>query len=286
MCGGTTGREGLPGVALPGSDATTFADVVEGHASDDAAAQDQTTSVYTGEFDVAITYLDRVLPDVQPAREGGTTEAGNGLPDCPPFLGVDGYGNVLPIDRIDGGVINEVPSDWTGDGGLTLAADGGACATYPWLTSVAADECLEYSNFGTLFPNAADLPPCNWAVGAGAATQGPQAGRSRYDLCIELYQCFLRTRCFLVDPTTTAAGCFCGVPTADPRCYTNPQGGCVQEEMGVLELPGTAASQAQYVLQHFADTTPGVVGWVGHFLNEIFAQVSSPSSLCFDAGSE
>src|SRR5579859_2325352 len=219
-CGGTTGNDATPSPADgSGMDAT-----VEAGAQVEPLDASSDQSVYTNTFDVDIQYSDQGLPDVQAPSHGGGSEAGLGVPDCPPFIYVDGTGNSFPGGICDpawcNSVSDAVPADWS-DGGEVPAREGGVCATYPWLGSVANDRCLTSSYFGiTNVTNTYDdLPPCNWAREAGAATQGPMIGASRYDLCMQLYNCFMRTRCF-VYPGKQASGlgissipCLCLKPT-------------------------------------------------------------------------
>jgi hypothetical protein len=250
-CGGTTGREGLT-VGTNGVDATVSVPV-GGDEPDDA-------SIYTDAFDVAIAYVDQALPDAATAAEGGSGstdagQAGSGLPDCPPFLSLDSMGKQVDPSNLQNAVI-ELPSAYAGDGGVTLAPDGSACATYPWLGSVALDQCL----VNTEIPgNSFDLfPPCDWAEDSGAATAGPGTGEQRYDLCIAYYQCMMRTQCW-VQPLPTKVpqwatsgffDCLCTVPIADLQggtslhqdCLSNPNGPCLQEGLAAMELGGDVQS--------------------------------------------
>jgi hypothetical protein len=281
-CGGSTGREDLPS-ATATDDATTPAlteggtDAVEAELAadagvlDGAAGLDATTaddSLYTGAFDVMIQYADRVLPDVQ-AGPGGM-EAGPAFPDCPPFIPVGRSGAPLPL----GNESDQIPAAYGSDGGLIIAPDGSTCATYPWLGSVAVDRCVTAGSAGGLGTmDFAFLPPCNWAEEAGVAAQGPSRGTPKYDLCMDLYECFLRTQCYL--HTYAPHGvewCFCGVGTSasDQECQLHPQGACLAEEMAALEQSGDPAASAIQILINFETVNNSAPGWAGRYLNWLF----------------
>jgi hypothetical protein len=312
-CGGTTGRQNSLGAngGDPISDATAGADAgsLDGGADADATLGDD--SLYTGAFDVVIPYADRALPDVMAVPEGGSAvDVSSGPPSCPPFIPLDQVGRVVspdkwgnglppgytPIDDAggtlaldpDGGTVmvrpaDEVPADFGGDGGITFALDGSACATWPWLGTVAADECLTRVAQGpsphALF-TAPFLPPCNWAADAGVAVQGSRTGDSRYKICIDLYQCIMRTRCFLgtlggTNPAPNPGACFCGDLTGNPAgvsdCVVHPHGPCLAEELAGLELPGQdPASQAATAIGEFGRLSPIGPGFAARWLNAIF----------------
>ncbi len=258
-CGGTTGQGASPGDGANGADAT----MPDGGAGADAMTGD--ASVNTGMFDVDIPYADRVLPDVLVAPEGGQ-DAGPSLPDCPPFLPVSKEtGKVQSLGNED----DQVPAVTGGDGGEVFAPDGSVCATYPWLGSVAIDQCVTQSAAGGP-QDFYFLPPCNWAVDAGVAVRGTGTGESRYDLCIALYQCFMGTQCYLHSFSPTGAEwCFCGVGTsASGDCLTTPQGACVAQEWAALELdPSTPPAQA---LANFSTIGSADPGWPAKTLNAVF----------------
>lgn len=266
-CGGTTGRDS-PVATLPGD--ATVGDML-----------DAGLDVYTNQFDVALTYADQELPDVQapPMNGGGDSSVESfGVPDCPPFIYVDGTGKpVTDCDPastdqcLDPNFSDEAPADWT-DGGETIARPGDPCATYPWLGTLANDECAT-SNY----PPYNALPPCNWAREAGAATQGTGIGRPRYDLCMELYTCFMRTKCF-IEPNPSGIGllhnpkpCFCQGSSAT-TCVAEA-GPCFNEELAAMEGPGsTPESQAVFAIANFAGVlnTLGIAGSEGANLNNLF----------------
>jgi hypothetical protein len=258
-CGGTTGRPEVASPAIAGGDDATIArdagnDLEAGVDSD---ATLDASSLYTGLFDVVIAYTDRELPDVQAAPEAGAdAEAGPGLPDCPPFLPVDSLATLNVVSL--GQETDQVPAVYLSDGGIGFAPDGSVCATYPWFGTVALDECLTSVNTGLsgsmVLPGHL-LPPCNWMVDAGVAAQGPGAGKSRYDLCMALYECAVRTRCFS-QVASRAELCFCGVAD-NAKCIANPTGLCLAEERAALEVAGSdSTSNSQALSSFFSSSLP------------------------------
>jgi hypothetical protein len=274
---------------------------VEGAAPDSAdASVDQ--SVYTNMFDVQIQYADQSLPDVQAAPEGGGggSEAGLGIPDCPPFIYTDSKGNPLPASDCDptvGGCndpnwsFDSIPADWS-DGGEIPAQEGGVCGTYPWLGSPAMDQCTSLDLPGGLTDNTGTynpLPPCNWARDAGIATQGLGTGQPRYDLCVQLYKCMMRTRCFFnASPRggvlQNAMPCFCLKPSdlvqgsgsfSAATCVSEP-GPCYMEEVAAIEAPHPSdqMATADYVRQNIDSTqmANGLAGVEGAMLNQLLEQ--------------
>jgi hypothetical protein len=292
QCGGTTGRDS-PVTTMPGD--ATVGDML-----------DAGLDVYTNQFDVALTYADQELPDVQaPPMNGGGGDGGLGslgVPYCPPFIFVDGTGTPLPDCNLlaapgcpNAGLANDaVPADWS-DGGEVVAREGGVCATYPWLGSLANDEAMTSNNPSDQGLN---LPPCNWAADAGPATQGTGIGQSRYALCIALYQCMLRTKCFL-SPTPAGGGfaptahdCLCGnllalhkdggVLTA--QICTEQPGPCWPEEIAALEAPVNNPAAFLVGTTNWVQEN-GTVGTAGGMLNAQFGAAAPYFPLCaFDAG--
>jgi hypothetical protein len=251
-CSGTTGREGLP-TGTSGADGGTDSSL---------AGQDD-----AGTFDVVIPYADRVLPDVGAAAEAGSGGEGGGYPwpSCPPFIPV---ANGVPVPV--GSSVNEIPAvygDSGADGnGEVFAPDGSACATYGWLGSTPTDSCATSVGSGNDF---IDLPPCNWCVDAGTATQGPGQGKARYELCLALYQCMMSTGCGSAAGT---AVCLCGdaggacIPQLSSGASPGP---CTTEELSALEYPASAAQDA---LKNYQETTLPIPdqGSCGAPLNQVF----------------
>jgi hypothetical protein len=204
-------------------------------------------------------------------------------------------------------VDDAVPADWSADGGEVPAREGGVCATYPWLGSPAIDDCVT-STFPeglTGGPNNYDnLPPCNWARDAGVATQGPKVGASRYDLCVDLYNCFMRTGCFLFpNPNPASHGtvgknpipCFCLKPSDLNNAFSastceSEKGPCYDEETAAMEAPidpSNPASTATYVQMNFTalQSGNGTVGFEGALLNLMFESALTCVPYCaLDAG--
>jgi hypothetical protein len=285
MCGGTTGREGLPALQSPDA---TMATPAATATTDDGGD----SSVYTNTFDVALQYVDQALPEAAPPQDGGSgAEAGAAFPNCPPFLNVDSTGHIL--DPNDPNSLSnaqaELASDYAPDGSIMLALDGSACATYPWLGSVTVDKCVAQGpnpaqlGLGSSVPEAFDLlPPCNWAVDSGIAGQGPGAGRDRYDICMDLYRCLMSTRCY-VNPMNNSAGlleCLCTVPPGDlvpgapptafhTDCLKSAQGPCMNEELAAMELGGTVQAALMNAFATWTQPSHGP-GFEGFDLNELF----------------
>jgi hypothetical protein len=243
-CGGTTGREDDPlGTDADGGplDATL----------DDAVAADAGTAYDTGAFDVVILYADRVLPDVSVAPEGGEDAAGNGLPNCPPWLSVDDVGNIVPSNDPSQALL--IPSDFAANGSV-VPADGGVCATYPWYPFTSAFDSKWSTDFaGTGNGSIDPYPPCNWAVEAGTAQAGTAAGESRYALCQSLYICITQSGC-AQNATVNPLACLCGTGEAGAACLAsgaNPEGPCAQQEIAGFEVP--ASESTHYISEHFFD---------------------------------
>jgi hypothetical protein len=309
-CGGTTGRDSPESPVIGEIDATVVDPSADGEAGAPAdASSDQ--SVYTNRFDVDIQYADQGLPDVQAPPEGGPVQTGPSVPDCPPFIYTDAKKNPLPAgtcDPSEGCFVtsawDSVPADWS-NAGEVVAQEGGACATYPWLGSLAIDDCVTSSVFG-LTANTApdgynDLPPCNWAREAGAATQGPMIGASRYDLCMQLYTCFMQTGCFLYANPSGTGGfginpipCFCIKPSdlkggfSVDTCLAE-KGPCYNEEIAALEAPVDPTNPGAtpgYVQNNFLATQgSGAAGVEGATLNQLFEfAVTCVPPCALDAG--
>jgi hypothetical protein len=244
-CGGTTGREGDPAPTASEVDATVAGDAglqasVEASVIYDAAL-----------FDVNIQYAP--FPDVAPREEAGASSAGDSgeYPNCPPWLPVDGMGNVLDADTL---AYTFVPTEYTPDAGV-VAADGGPCATYAWLTGYDL-ACVAYQNSGD---NADPFPPCNWAVGLGNAQAGPAAGSSRYDLCMSLYTCIQNSGCWRPHPGISGPvalrGCFCGpADGGQDGCAAvppNPTGDCHVAIEDAFEVPDLSSSSVKAILNNY-----------------------------------
>ena len=102
MCGGTTGHEGLQGAN--GTDGALAA-------LDDASPDADLAALDAGAFDVTISYVDRVLPDVVTPADTGAV--GYPWPACPPFIPVDPGGQPVPF----GAEVDQIPAVYGPDGG-------------------------------------------------------------------------------------------------------------------------------------------------------------------------
>jgi hypothetical protein len=240
-CGGTTGRAGeAPGdtPVVISADATVASNEVDANVTYD-----------TGAFDVAIQYADRTLPDVSAPPEGGTMTEG-GPPVCPPWIAVNSAGQ--PVDIVDPSAYSFVPSDFTADGGIGLAVPGGPCATAHWYSfpepGFVEWWAMQYAG-GAPGSTFAPLPPCSWAIGAGNAQAGTQAGQSRYTLCMQLYECIESSGCWSsIDHITD---CLCAVGDAGATCRAGgvaPNGPCGAEELAGFEVPTGQIGPYVYVL--------------------------------------
>jgi hypothetical protein len=247
-CGGTSGREGLVSPVLA-----------------EAGGDDTTIGFDSGAFDVSIAYADRVLPEAGAPVEAG--EAGYPWPQCPPFIEVGPDGGPVPA----GQEVDQVPSAYGSNGGIVPAPDGSACAQYGWLGSPAIDECMTSTSAGG-GNDYAFLPPCNWSIDAGTARQGPRAGAPRYDVCLDLYACIMKSSCGAIDVTR----CLCG---SGSTTSCDAGGPCGQEELAALEY---RADSIQDALKNYTNLDPSFAGYGGAALNQVFRNAESNG--CFDAG--
>jgi hypothetical protein len=239
-CGGTTGREGL-----------------SSGGSDDGGALDG-QDLDGGGFDVLITYVDRVLPDIVAPPEGATSET-YPWPTCAPFIPVGPDGGAVPA----GAEINQIPAEYDGDGGEIPAPDGSACATYGWLGSTAVDNCLTSQASGFGMGDFPFLPACNWCADGGIASQGPGAGLPNYMLCLNLYTCALRTGCGAAE---NPSACLCGDAPAS-ECIVDAGGPCATEELAALQATPSAIQTA---LTNYTQFDPDYDGYCGSSLNFVF----------------
>jgi hypothetical protein len=259
MCGGTSGHEGLtlPATSAEGADGGADATL------DDASGAD------AGWFDVAITYADRAIPDVgaaaPPGDGGASAEAGHAWPDCPDFVPVDRLGRPAKpgqqVNQVRPASVDDAGNPLLTDAGVVvLAPDGSACATYGWFGSPAIDSCVTAQSSD----NFADFPPCNWCLGAGNASAGPQIGVSRYDLCMALYQCIQRTGC-AADPNNTSK-CLCG---DSPSTQCDAGGPCANEELASIESLSDSTSLFNALYNYASPGTPEP-GTCGRTLNSVY----------------
>jgi hypothetical protein len=275
-CGGTTGREGL--------------------GTPDASVGDD------GGFDVSIQYIDRVLPDlyVAPMDSGGGDGAGwpNCAPDLPVFALVDDAGNVtewfinadgsVPADAPASLVPDEIPAVWQDGGAEIPAPDGSVCATRAWLGSSACDRCLKLAFGGTLgnpwygeYGNTAVLPPCSDMAEAGRAVAGPAANTPRFDLCVNMFKCILRTQCFAagINGTEgTALPCICN--PGDDCMKAGPTGPCALDIQKAEEVQGSNPGDTftKMGMAFNVVTTPDQPGHGAGSLGSLFSDLISGST--------
>jgi len=190
-CGGTTGREDIPGApsGMTGGGTTGVdASVVDGDAgaSEDATVVDSELPTW----DVAIMYADAErLPEVVavPPSTVGDAAAGGADAGPPPMPG-DDWPVCAPVqtDSLEpDGSLAVTP----GSGTCFVSDDGGACSSRVWSNSPICDWCI--LNFGGAEFNGATFPPCSDLRDAGVAmmASGPAVGHSLFSLCADFYNC-------------------------------------------------------------------------------------------------
>jgi hypothetical protein len=224
-----------------------------------------------------ILYADRMLPDIgaptsQP--EGGEAGTGYPWPNCPPFLPTGADGTPLPLGTPD--YVSQIPSQEDDAGQVVPAPDGSPCGSYGWLGSQSNDDCFANNlGGGTAF---SFLPPCNWCVDAGVAAAGPGIGRSRYDTCLALYACIMKSGC-----GTNVGECLCGkgnTSTCNPQTAVGP---CQMEELAALEAPDLKTAAMNLVTGYGATVVAGPGRCAGE-LNKIFNSAQNNSCLQPPAG--
>jgi hypothetical protein len=288
-CGGTTGQPAddnastTPAVTVDAAGADAAGD-----ASDATVGASSATGDDGGAFDVTIAYWDGTLPDISAPTTvtGADGASGYPWPNCPPWIPVGHRGQRAPGEVT--GVIGELPADYTdaGDAGTTFAADGSACATYPWLGSTAVDQCVATSltpggsGWMGAFAASSIFPPCNWCEDAGVVGQGTAEGESRYSVCLALYQCIQQSGC-----GSNVISCLCGDQSSDTAACSmnaNPSGPCAQEELAALEeLPSDVRDA---ILNYSSTSSLGFPGVCGGTLNYIYSSANSYG--CFPGDDE
>ncbi len=143
-----------------------------------------------------------------------------------------------------------------------------------WLEGTAVDECVTSNGSGGGVDDYVFFPPCNWVAEAGVARQGPRAGDPRYDVCLDLYACIMRTGCGAGGP---AAACLCGASST----LCDGGGPCGSEELAALE---ERVDTIQDALKNYTDDVHTFAGYGGSALNYVF-QIGK-SNACFDAGAQ
>jgi hypothetical protein len=223
-----------------------------------------------GLFDVQITYADRLLPEIV-APPPPAAEAGHPWPTCPPFLPVVN-GREVPL----GMEIDQIPSEYDDGGAIVAAPDGSPCAAYGWLGDTAIDECLTSMASGIGSSDYVYLPPCNWAIEAGTAQGGMRTGDSRYDICIDLYQCLMSTACGTSGGTYgNLTSCLCGANSV----MCDGGGPCGADEMNALEVQ---SNNLQFATKNYYATGANIAGFTGlagSMLNFMFQEALSAG--CF-----
>jgi hypothetical protein len=211
-CGGTTGREDLPMESGAGLVAPVDASV-------DAMETDD-GGLYTGEFDVAIVYADRELPDVSAPIDAtvgaGETDGGDAGPSLVPCTtagqtqcvscqgnAADGGAGGLctPTEAllveldIARGSVTDAGSDPYDPNNPGVAAASGC------YTCLYNSGCLDDTTFGDTGHECGDLPSGDFASGDGTTDMYST-------LCLATLQCILGSGCALTNGGPT--NCYCG----------------------------------------------------------------------------
>lgn len=286
-CGGTTGTEGAP--------------PIRGSSAPDATVGDP-FDLDGGPFDVAIQYVDRVLPEVGPPPgqdSGGDAASVNAWP-CPPDLCAlpddAGFGDPLPDGACpggfvaaafaDGGGVIPAPSDsicascspYNGGAGCTPTeqlfvlhdpvppADGGMTCYQCLVNAGALDD--------TVFPDTGH--ECNDSPLFMSIPEFPDAAVQQ-DFCFQTLKCILGTSPSCVDVANAGpADCFCGAGVTTLACAApmfQPTGSCAAEEAAGFGQP---ASATVAILNMFTNTA-----WGSGQANQIFtAGISSGCTRC------
>jgi hypothetical protein len=232
-----------------------------------------------GEFDVDIVYADRKVPDVAVApATGGDAAAGYPWPNCPPWVPVTFRGLPAPYDAyysLIAALYDDAGNPLVDDAGRVVPApDASACATYPWLGSAAADNCVVSGNSSTSW-SFSPFPACNWCADAGVTRQGPGSGEDRFVVCAQLYECMIRTGC---GQNPSSGYCLCGPDEA----HCDAGGPCGVEELAALESLSDPASLFM-TTSNYTSIDPQSPGNCGRALNAIF--LAGVNNMCFgDAG--
>jgi hypothetical protein len=276
-CGGTTGHGPVDFAVAPettGDAGITDATVVGQDAS-------------TGAFDVAITYVDQVLPDIGPpvpVPEGGAMWP---WPTCPPFLPADMNGVPLDATALE---TNQIPAAYDSHGNPTPAPDGSPCASYDWLAPSVSehgqpivDQCVasNVSGGATVWPL---MPLCNWCAEAGVATAGPGAidNASLYTLCLDLYACMSESGCGQVANPNNY--CLCG-DASDSTCPVQANGPCKLQELAATNTDDTMSAITK-LINNYANVSSALSNpyYCGSTLNAVYQY--GIGNQCFPVGND
>jgi len=233
-------------------------------------------------FDTAIQYVDRALPDVGMASEGGGGAVEAGVlcaPDIPAVYLADG-GIALVLDGALLDNPTEVPAIFT-NGGQAPAPEGSECATQVWLGAAACDQCLRDQTGGVPGDpwagqyGPAELPPCSDLWEAGTAAVGMGAGQTRYQLCIALLDCMLASHCATDDGLN---GCICTLPMASTCVSQGGSGPCINQALAAAEITGGTAGSQFLALSKQSGSNTGTV--VGHAWGGVSKMAKDAFSYC------
>ncbi len=247
-CGGTTGREDAPAHISTG--------VADAAAGVDATVED----LDAGTFDVTITYLDRVLPDVTAPVPVDASDAGVAADwPCPPDLvvGPDDEAGCPEDAGADGACSGTlVAAEYDDAGNVIAAAEGSFCAT-----------CAPYNGGAGCTPTeqafiehdpSGDCYRCLVENGGLNDLVFPDFGHECSDVtsnvdvsaaqatayCLNTLHCILGST--PNGPTCATGGqptfCYCGAGVNQATCSmltsaAPPNGVCLQPETAGLSLP-------------------------------------------------
>jgi hypothetical protein len=216
-CGGTTGREELPVGSGVDLDAEADASVDEAETDDG--------NLYSGEFDVAIAYADRELPDVA-APIDATLDAGQQDGDAGPSLvpcTTAGQTHCVSCqgNSADGGIGGlctptealfvelDIARGSVTDAGSELydPNNPGVPAASGCYGCLYNNGCIDDTTFGDMDKECGDLPGGDFASGDGT-TDAYSA------LCLATLQCILGSGCALTNGGSD--NCYCGSGGGSP----------------------------------------------------------------------
>jgi hypothetical protein len=262
-CGGTTGREGLPGTPADGGSIDSTVDV--GAPLAEASRADSGGS--DGDLlDAGIQYADPGRLPEGGGADGSVADAGG--PGAQPCWA---HWPVCAPDRL-----------LSASSGVIAVDDAGTCATRVWTGSRACDQCIRNNGCGSDFGDAAAFPftfgvfpPCSDLREAGTAAQGPRAGDSLYAICEDLFLCVMRSSCATdagaSDPMADMRRCYCG-PLYGQECLQ--EGGAKGDCKVAIEaaMQATPSTDPSYILSHLLDPAIATI----HAAFDVMALLNCP----------
>jgi hypothetical protein len=286
-CGGTNGREGLPGTGDDASMPVVEASAMETGVNTTAPIVEAGVDADSSDLDAGIEYADA-------ARLRGYAEAA--VP-----IGADGAVTVVEAAPPPGSDWPVCASDMLGASGHGVPDDSGACSTHAWTITYRSgdaggktcDQCMRFAQCGAGITTGQNgvLPPCSDVREAGTAAQGHGAGRSLFELCAALFNCVSTSSCAgggSLDRNATVNNCYCG-SVKGAACLqpdAAPNGVCKSQiEEAVQAGPSTSASS---IINNLTDMS-NPVGLPGsHAGTEVMAlyncALTNGCDMCFSHG--